>query len=56
MSDQVHVISTLKVLFTKAVYVLCKKLLKVFGLANFSGEAVLHIYFQGFTILLKNDA
>jgi hypothetical protein len=42
MSDQVHVISTLKVVFTKVVYVLCKKLLKIFRLANFSGEAILH--------------
>jgi hypothetical protein len=40
VSDQVHAISTLKVLLTNAVYVTCRKLLKIVKLANFSGEAI----------------
>jgi hypothetical protein len=55
VSDQVHAISTLKVLLTNAVYVTCRKLLKIVKLGNFSGEAILPTLFQVLTIRLKND-
>jgi hypothetical protein len=51
VSDQVHAISTLKVLLTNAVYVTCRKLLKIVKLmANFSGEAIFPTLFQVLTI------
>jgi hypothetical protein len=55
VNDQVHAISTLKVLLTNAVYVTCRKLLKIVKLANFSGEAIFPAFFQVLTIRLKND-
>jgi hypothetical protein len=40
---------------TNAVYVTCRKLLKIVKLANFSGEAIFPTLFQVLTIQLKND-
>jgi hypothetical protein len=50
----VHAIATLKVLLTNAVYVTCRKFLKIANLANFSGEAIFPTLFQVSTIWLKN--
>ena len=46
VSDQVHGISTLKVSLTKLEYVVCRKRLKIFRLANLSVEAILQTKFQ----------
>ena len=55
MSDQVHAISTSKVLLTNAVYVTCRKFFKIAKLANFSEEANFPTLFQVLTIRLQND-
>jgi hypothetical protein len=43
------------ILLTNAVYVTCRKLLKIVKLANCSGEAIFPTLFQVLTIRLKND-
>ena len=45
-----------KVVSNKAKQVAHRKFLKILRLENLSGETKLQIVFQGFTVLLKNEA